>query len=303
MVSIVIPCKNDQEVLNATIDSILKTVNIKYEIIVVDDGSKEKIKSPYAKVIRHKQNIGVGAAIDTGVKQAKYNNIVISGSDMFYFQQNWAKSGVELLNNDRKVIWSTCCIGKHQDGTESKRYGCDMIIKSKKSDLPKDNRYPENWKMLFRSKWYSDGEINENMHVPSILGACYFIDKSWYLHLKGFALHRYWGTLDSQLAIKSWLAGGACRCATRIQVGHKFGRPSTNSKPKDWFIYNKIVVAKTLFPEKEKELLDWIKGDKLFQSGLNLANGYLKEIKELKEYYMSIFVRDYNWYVNKFNLK
>ena len=307
-VSICIPCKNDQLELDRTIESILNTTK-DVEIVVCDDGSLVPIKSKYAKVVRHRNTLGVGAAIDTAVKNSSGDTIVISGADMFYFQKRWLSKGLKLLDKDRSTVWSTGCSGYNPDTDDVKkniRYGAQMILKADRSDIIKTRRgsYPADWRMLFRSKWYSKSEVSKNQEVSSILGACYFISREWYDHLLGFSLHRYWGTLDSMLAMKSWLAGGSCRVATGINVAHVFNR-SSFGRTSDWFMYNKIMNVKTLFPDKEEELLSWIRYQDGYEAGLSIVNSYPlnQEVQSVKGYLQSIFVRDYDWYVNKFNLK
>lgn len=309
MISIVIPCKDDQIPLNRTVASILSSVKEKVEIVVCDDGSKVPIEHPECKIVRHSNTIGVGAAIDTAVKNSNGDTLIISGADMYYADNGWLEKGIRLLDLDRNTVWSTGCSGYNElTGCLNKnvRYGCKMIIKADKSDvmLSRRHAFPDGWRMLFRSKWYSKSEVKENQEVPSLLGACYFIDKLWYFNIGGFKLHRYWGTLDSMLAMKSWMAGGKCRVATDIITYHSFSR-SVSGKPMDWFIYNKIMNVRTIFPEKEEELLDWIKDDPNYNSGLNIANSnpLNKEIEKQRDYLQFMFTRDYDWYVDRFNLK
>lgn len=309
MISIVIPCFNDQLTLDRTIESILGSIQEKIEIVVCDDGSSTPIKSDYAEIVRHSNNIGVGSAIDTAVTHSTGEALVISGADMHYEPNGWLNKGVALLNKNRKTIWSTGCSGYNAETgklSSNIRYGSKMIIKASREDIQISRRqnYPEDWRMLFRSRWYNKKEVKENQEVPSLLGACYFIDREWYNHLRGFEMHRCWGSLDSMIAMKSWLAGGSCRTATDIVTYHSFGR-EVSFKPLDWFIYNKILVVKTLFPEKEAELLEWIKDDPNYQNGLNLINSYplCVMVEDLKDYFQSVFKYDYEWYIDNFGLR
>jgi hypothetical protein len=178
------------------------------------------------------------------------------------------------------------------------RYGARMLIKADVNDIPKTRRfmYGDDWQMLYRSKWNSKPE----KELSTLLGAFYILKKDWYNHLKGFEMHRHWGTLDSYLAMKSWLAGGKCKLSDII-TGHEFNM--STHRPMDWFFYNKVLVTKTLFPYKEKELLNWISDKRMLQIGIDMANSYIEEIEELTEYLQRIFVYDYDWYINRFNLK
>ena len=91
MISIILPCYNEEKSIESNVlkikEEIIKT-NKEYEIIVIDDGStdssKEKLKSLDINVISHPHNLGYGAALKTGIKNAKFDTIVISDIDGSY---------------------------------------------------------------------------------------------------------------------------------------------------------------------------------------------------------------------------
>ncbi len=79
-VSIVIPAYNEEEVIGRVLDEIV-ALNIAYEIIVVDDGSKDGTANVAGsregvRVVQHPYNIGNGAAIKSGVR-ASHGEIVL----------------------------------------------------------------------------------------------------------------------------------------------------------------------------------------------------------------------------------
>ena len=59
-----------------------------YEILVIDDGSRDQTAAAAegagAHVIRHRQNIGYGAALKTGIRRAQFEVIVITDADGTY---------------------------------------------------------------------------------------------------------------------------------------------------------------------------------------------------------------------------
>ena len=88
MVSIIIPVYNESKVIGELISEIkseLIEIDTEYEIIVVDDGSDDNSKfvaeSAGAKVISHAYNIGNGAAVKTGIRNAVGQTIVLMDGD------------------------------------------------------------------------------------------------------------------------------------------------------------------------------------------------------------------------------
>lgn len=92
-VSVVIPVFNEAEIIISLVDEIhhALTGKIKYEIIVVDDGSSDNttnILIPHInragfplRVIRHLQNYGQSAALHTGIESARAGWIVTMDGD------------------------------------------------------------------------------------------------------------------------------------------------------------------------------------------------------------------------------
>jgi glycosyltransferase involved in cell wall biosynthesis len=82
-VSIVMPAFNEEEVIGTIIDQ-LQAAHY-YEIIVVDDGSKDQTAAVAeqhgAKVVRHPYNIGNGAAVKSGIRAAEGDIIVLMDAD------------------------------------------------------------------------------------------------------------------------------------------------------------------------------------------------------------------------------
>jgi len=92
-VSIIIPAYNEEKNISNVINKIgscLEEKQIKYEIIVVNDGSTDRteemaLKSRYlTTLISHSKNLGYGASIKTGLKTASYPWIAIIDADGTY---------------------------------------------------------------------------------------------------------------------------------------------------------------------------------------------------------------------------
>jgi len=85
--SIIIPAYNEEDGIVGVIKVIRELrLNGEYEVIVVDDGSTDDTYSQVSKiegikVIRHPYNKGYGAALKTGIREARYDTCLIIDSD------------------------------------------------------------------------------------------------------------------------------------------------------------------------------------------------------------------------------
>lgn len=91
--SIFFPAFNEEKNITVTVEQALKLapqIAQKFEIIVVDDGSKDKTaevvkqlskKDKHVKLVSHEVNLGYGAALKTGFYQCQYDYITYSDAD------------------------------------------------------------------------------------------------------------------------------------------------------------------------------------------------------------------------------
>ena len=106
-VSILVPAYNEEKVIARTIEGLLETEYLNKEIIVIDDGSKDKtleIANRYkhqAKVL-HKENSGKASALNYGIAFAKGEIIVIVDADTI-IGRNALKQIVKGFSLDKRV--------------------------------------------------------------------------------------------------------------------------------------------------------------------------------------------------------
>ncbi|TWF44329.1 teichuronic acid biosynthesis glycosyltransferase TuaG [Chitinophaga polysaccharea] len=100
LISIITPAYNVEKYIGKTIESVLNQSYVNWEMIIIDDHSKDgtwKIASEYAsnderiKVIRTVENGGAGVARNTGIKQASGDYIAFLDSDDL-----WAPTKLEV---------------------------------------------------------------------------------------------------------------------------------------------------------------------------------------------------------------
>lgn len=92
--SFVIPAYNEEDSIEdalGTLDEVVRTKKLPYEIIVVNDGSKDKTlpkaityasRNGHVKVLSHPKNMGKGHAVTTGFMQTTGDIVVFADSDM-----------------------------------------------------------------------------------------------------------------------------------------------------------------------------------------------------------------------------
>lgn len=90
-VTVVIPAYNEENGIAPVLEEIRKTLaqaDVTSEIIVVDDGSTDetagRAKKAGARVIRHEENRGYGAALKTGFRKACNEDVIITDADGTY---------------------------------------------------------------------------------------------------------------------------------------------------------------------------------------------------------------------------
>ncbi|MFX1275392.1 MAG: glycosyltransferase [Promethearchaeota archaeon] len=101
-VSIVIPIKNRGYLIDNLIKNLLNLNYSQYEIIIVDDCSKDNTKDllkkyPIKSILLNKP-VGSAEARNIGIKKAKYDIIALTDSDCFV-SRNWLKNLIPYLNN------------------------------------------------------------------------------------------------------------------------------------------------------------------------------------------------------------
>ena len=96
-ISIILPCYNEEAILEINVNAIINYLEIntkyKWEIVIIDDGSRDKtaeiadnLENNYSniKVIHHPTNLNLGRALQSGFCNAKGDIIVVMDIDLSY---------------------------------------------------------------------------------------------------------------------------------------------------------------------------------------------------------------------------
>ncbi len=114
-VSIIIPCFNEKDTIEALINAVAQAEIEDKEIILVDDfstdGTREILKGQLSvkiqKIIFHERNLGKGAALRTGFKNATGDVVVIQDADLEYDPSEYPNLLAPILSGNADIVYGS----------------------------------------------------------------------------------------------------------------------------------------------------------------------------------------------------
>lgn len=120
MLSIIIPCYNEERTIEKIITKINHITKYKKEIIVIDDFSSDKSfeilnglhkESKIQHLIKNEKNYGKGYSVRKGIKLATGQIILIQDADLEYDPDDYPKLVDPIINNYADVVFGSRFIG------------------------------------------------------------------------------------------------------------------------------------------------------------------------------------------------
>lgn len=122
--SIIIPAYNEEKFINKLVSRVIdsKIGKIKKEIVIVDDGSRDKTpeiidklakkKIPGVKIIAiHKKNGGKGSALRKGLSLVTGDAVIIQDADLEYDPKEYSILLQPILDGDADVVYGSRFLG------------------------------------------------------------------------------------------------------------------------------------------------------------------------------------------------
>jgi len=271
LITFVIPCYNDAEYIEQSINSALNQTYKNIEVIVVDDGSNIKtkrvleiLKPKITKLITQK-NKGQSAARNVGIEKAKGDYIVVLDSDDFFEPTFCEKAVSSLFSNESVKIVSSYA---------------NLLYQNKASELYKP----------------SGGNLDRMLLGNSTLGSLLFKKVDWEL-VDGYDESMRTGFEDWEFYIRLLMNGGSAFIIkeTLFNYRKRFNSTTTIANKKKYELLNYIYL-------KHKDV--YIKNYDLFIEYL-LAKIEHEEKEKLKmfnrlEYKIGFFILKPYRYIKSF---
>lgn len=168
--SVVIPCYNEKDNIKKIVDKVLKIENIKKEIIIVDDCSKDgtrdvlenEVKPLVSKIIYHEQNAGKGAALRTGFKEVTGDFVIVQDADLEYNPEEYEKLLQPLLNEEADVVYGSRFLNNKAKGYKTNILANKLLTGLSNAFTHLNLTDMETCYKLFKSDIIKNVEIKEN---------------------------------------------------------------------------------------------------------------------------------------------
>lgn len=182
--SVIVPAYNCEATLRCTVESIMKSGLKKYEILLIDDGSKDgtpqlcdtlSAEYPAVRCI-HQRNSGVSAARNRGLREAKGDFVLFFDSDDTVDTGAFSRANEILSQYDSDMLLFGMSFDYYYKG---KRYRRDNLTCEQKGCFAREQWLPmvqelyycnylsPVWNKFIRRKLICDNDIrfSENMHL------------------------------------------------------------------------------------------------------------------------------------------
>jgi glycosyltransferase involved in cell wall biosynthesis len=114
-VSVVMPSYNHESYICGSIESVLNQTFRDFELIIIDDGSKDRSaalitdyirKDSRVKAIIHKDNRGIAKTVNDGLEAAGGDYVALASSDDLWMPEKLEKQMEILKENGNVVVWT-----------------------------------------------------------------------------------------------------------------------------------------------------------------------------------------------------
>ena len=170
-ISIIMSIYNAENTLEKSLNSIFSQSFKDYEVIIINDGSKDKSEAVIKKFLKKKNNIlfvnskknyGLATMLNKGIKYSRSNFIVRQDSDDISKKDRLKKQYIFLLRNYDIDVLGTNSIDFHENNKKIKKTNLPISSNYIKKNLINKNFLIHSSTMIRKSFFLKNGFYNEN---------------------------------------------------------------------------------------------------------------------------------------------
>ncbi len=284
--SIIIPTRNEGDMLHMTVESILSQTSYEsFEVIVVDDGSTDGSCDCYrqgdtgrVRVVTS-ENPGVARARNLGAQHASGRCLVFLDAHC-KVSPNWLDHFVECLRAPDVGIVGPCFTNLD----EPEPRGCGT-------------RWTD---YTLKIAWFDPNTIVQPYEVPFAPGGCQAFRRSNFYRIgrydEGLAT---WGFEDQEICLRAWTLGYRVLADPRIVVAHHFRNSRGFDVADSDVLYNLLHMIYLHFsPKRIERVLQALESYPGLQQASARLN--LSEVYERRAQLDAVRVTDDGWFFNAF---
>lgn len=298
MISVVMPCREDEAECNATIKSLRETAG-DIEIIVIDDGSRVPLKLDDSETILRRVHgrAGVDASRHIGAVLASNPYLLFLDAHM-RCEAGWYERAVERIKGRDSTVHCATCLGLTPGNMDIRRpdaiYNGASLMFSGVDQKTGEHQF-------IAGKWNKHA-VKDDEQIQCCMGAAYFVPRSFFFKIGGLKMLHSWGTSEEFLSMKTWLAGGEVRSLQTVRFGHQFRTATTYTSKRYALMFNKLVFAALLFPDHVlKHFMEEFELHTKERADLRIAKDWLareqRHLEVEKVVYEAVFTRRFeDWF-------
>jgi SAM-dependent methyltransferase len=114
------PCYNEAATVKVVVDRVLESPYVR-ELVIVDDGSTDgtveilrSLRDPRIRVVLQPINMGKGAALRRGFREASAPFVIVQDADLEYDPSDYAQVLAPLIDGSADVVYGSRFLGGHQ---------------------------------------------------------------------------------------------------------------------------------------------------------------------------------------------
>lgn len=296
--TVIMPFLNEGDEVIRTVKSIRETAGNSVDIIAINDCSfdgydyRASLEGMNVNYVFNEERLGVAESRNLGVRLCRTSYFLLLDAHMRFYDGRWQSRIVSKLEEDDRVL--LCCqtkaLEKDADGN---------VVEATDAGLHFGAYMPlRKGKYLPDIKWNNTEmcpDSNEE-DIPFVLGAGYAASKRYWQYLRGLNGLKQYGSDEAYISMKVWLEGGRCILLKDVVIGHIYRTAFPYTNNDSACVYNELLVASLLFPEKlKRRAFDVARSldAAAYEGAEKMLKANVRQTEEMKRYYQRIFKRPF----------